>query len=348
MQSQWQGITVLPSSGMDPWGNDILGAHARHARPDLVIVLADAWPLDPAVLRGLGCPVALWMPVDCDRADGEPPGAPMLGAADARVLKDSGAVPVAMSRHGEKALREAGFSPLYVPHAVDTSVFRPPAGREALREQWGVAGRLVIGINAANKDPVRKSYPEQLLAFARFRQRHPEALLLIHALPAIPGNQLDLTTLVRRLGIEDAVKFSDQYGYATGQITPAMLADWYGCLDLLSGCSHGEGFGIPLVEAQACGVPVVTTRWSAMAELAGPGWLAGGEPFWNPVHEAWWLKPSVAAIEEAYEEAFEQAAGRRAAARAFAMDYDADVVLLGHWKPALDEIMARGNAEAAA
>ena len=29
------------------------------------------------------------------------------------------------------------------------------------------------------------------------------------------------------------------------------MADWYGCLDVLSSCSYGEGFGIPLIEAQA-------------------------------------------------------------------------------------------------
>jgi hypothetical protein len=189
--SQWQGLTVLPSTGMDAYGCDVLGGHVAAAKPDLTVILADAWPLNAGVLKGLPCPVALWMPVDADR----------LGAADEKVLRESGAIPVAMSRHGEKCLLDAGFAPLYAPHGIDTSLFRPPADRDALREQWGIAARFVVGMNAANKDAVRKGYPEQMLAFSRFRKRHPEALLLIHALPRMPGNQLDLEVLARRLGL---------------------------------------------------------------------------------------------------------------------------------------------------
>lgn len=341
--SMWNGIPVLPAA-FDGTGMDIIGAHVDSVKPDLVIILADAWPLNPQVLKALPCPVAVWMPVDCGRADGEPESALALGAADARMLAASGAVPVAMSRHGERALREAGLSPLYVPHAVDLQIFRPPADRDALREQWGVTGKFVIGINGANKDGIRKGYAEQLLAFSRFRKRHPEALLLIHALPQTPGCQLDIEALARRVGVADAVLFSDKYKYAAGLLSPADMASWYGVLDVYSGCSYAEGFGVPLIEAQACGTPVVTTDASAMSELKGPGWLAGGEPYWNPVHEAWWVKPSVRSIAGAYEKAFKLAASKRAAAREWALQYDADVVLLDYFKPALDAIMERGNA----
>jgi glycosyltransferase involved in cell wall biosynthesis len=341
--SVWNGIPVLPAA-FDGTGCDILGAHVQSTQPDLVIILADAWPLNPQVLKALPCPVAVWMPVDCGKAEGEPESALTLGAADARMLRASGAVPVAMSRHGEKALREAGFSPLYVPHAVDVQIFKPAADREALREQWGVTGRFVIGINGANKDGIRKGYAEQLLAFSRFRRRHPEALLLIHALPQQPGCQLDIEALARRVGIADAVLFSDKYKYAAGLLSPADMAGWYGVLDLYSGCAYAEGFGVPLIEAAACGTPVVTTDASAMTELRGPGWLVGGEPYWNPVHEAWWLKPSVKAIDRAYEKAHKLAASKRTAAREFALGYDADAILLDYFKPALGAIMERKAA----
>lgn len=331
--SVWNGLPVLPAA-FDGTGMDILGAHAQSVQPDLVIILADAWPLNPQVLRALPCPVAVWMPVDCDT----------LGAADDRMLRASGAVPVAMSKHGEKQLKAAGFPALYVPHGADLQVFRPPADREALREQWSVKDRFVIGINGANKDGIRKGYAEQFLAFSRFRKAHPEALLLVHALPQMPGCQLDLEVLARRCGIEGAVLFSDKYKYVTGLLSPRDMADWYGVLDLYSGCSYAEGFGIPLLEAAACGTPVVTTAGSAMTELRGPGWAVTGEPYWNPVHEAWWCKPSVTGIARAYEKAHRMAAQKRAAAREFAMGYDADLVLVDHWKPALDVLADRKAA----
>lgn len=321
--SQWGGITVLPG-GMDGYGNDIVAAHAHTTRAELVVVLADAWPMNPEVIKGL--PAAMWMPVDCDR----------LGVADEKMLTDSGTVPVAMSRHGRDQLTAAGFKPLYIPHGVDPSVFQPPADRAGLRKSWGVDGRFVIGMNAANKDGVRKGYSEQFHAFARFRKDHPDALLLVHALPQMPNNQLNLVALAQRLGIFDHVKFSDQYAYVTGSIKPTSLAEWYGCLDVLSSCSYGEGFGIPIIEAQACGTPVIVTRGSAMTELAGPGWAVDGQPFWNPVHQADWQVPSIEGIHRAYDKAYRYAASKRAAAREFAMTYDADRVLLEHWKPALD------------
>jgi glycosyltransferase involved in cell wall biosynthesis len=330
--SVWNGIPVLPAA-FDGTGCDVLPAHVQSVKPDMVIILADAWPLNPATLKALPCPVAVWMPVDSD----------VLGAADERMLRASEVTPIAMSRHGEKALKTAGFSPIYIPHGVDAQVFKPPADRGALREKWGVAGKFVIGINGANKDGLRKAYAEQFLAFGRFRKAHPEALLLVHSFARQPGS-VDLTVLARRTGIDGAVLFTDEYKYAVGLISPAELAEWYGVLDVYSGPSYAEGFGVPLIEAPACGTPVVTTGASAMTELKGPGWAVTGEPFYNAVHEAWWLKPGVKAIERAYEKAFKLAASRRPAAREFALQYDADVVLLDYFKPALDAIMERAKA----
>ena len=51
--------------------------------------------------------------------------------------------------------------------------------------------------------------------------------------------------------------FSDQYTYLLGWPEERM-AQLYNAFDVLSLASSGEGFGIPLIEAQACGVPVVS------------------------------------------------------------------------------------------
>ena len=60
----------------------------------------------------------------------------------------------------------------------------------------------MIGINAANQDPVRKAFPEQMAAFAQFRQKHPEALLGVHS--RIQTRQgVDLQRLAADLGIRD-------------------------------------------------------------------------------------------------------------------------------------------------
>lgn len=327
----WEGIPVYPS-GNDLYGNDILAGHARHFGADLVITLMDMWVLSPDLLSSL--PVACWMPVDTRP----------LGKADHIVLTAAGSViPVAMSVFGRDRLAEAGFRPCYVPHGIDTSLFTPPADRDACRKALGVTGKFVIGINAANKDTFRKGYAEQFAAFARFHARHPDTALAVHALAAASG-ALDLRALAAQLGTLDAVILAPQYEYMAGMITSRQMASWYGALDLYSGCSYGEGFGLPLVEAQSCGVPVVVTDASSMTELCGGGWKVGGERLWYPVQQSWWVKPSIDAIARTYEKAYTDRkvlAAKAAKARDFALAYDADTVFAKHWNPVLDELAER-------
>ena len=336
--SEWQGIPVLPR-GFDDHLNDIISAHVQYVKPDLVIVLDDAWPHVSEVWKPL--PAAFWMPVDTAVIDGLGPANP-LAIGDEAFLRESGSIPIAMSRHGEKLLKAAGFtSTLYVPHAVDVQTFAPRPDRDELRKKWKVDGRFVIGIAAANKDGVRKGLSEQFAGFARFRKTHDDALLLVHSMIKYPTSQLDLQRLAARLGIEESVRFTDQYAQVSGLMRPQHMAEWYNILDVFSNCAYGEGFGIPIIEAAACGIPAVVTDCSAMSELKGPGWSVQGHPFWNPVHEAWWLAPDIGGIARAYEKAYRGAATRRQAARAFALEYDAGAVTAEFWKPALDVLAER-------
>jgi len=55
----------------------------------------------------------------------------------------------------------------------------------------------------------------------------------------------------------------------TGYIAPAELARWYARATVLAFPSLDEGFGMPLLEAMAAGTPIVTSRRSALPEVAG-------------------------------------------------------------------------------
>lgn len=330
----WDG-TVLYPAGKADFSPDVLAGHAEAHEADLVLFLMDFRKMGPIaqMIRHQPWKAAAWMPVDThDR----------LGRPDHQVLRASGAFPVAMSRHGLRLLQEAGFTgAAYVPHCVDTTVFRPPADRDALREAAGVADRFVIGINAANMDAARKSFPEQFQAFADFRANHGDALLLVHSQVISPLG-LDLFELVEDFGIGDAVRVTDQYVHTAGLMSPARMAEWYGTLDVLSLCSYAEGFGVPLIEAQACGVPVVTADASATAELRGAGWLVPGDRFWNPVHRAYWVRPRIGEITAAYEQAYQHAAELRGRAVEFARAYDT-----AETAPLWDEILAELEKEPA-
>jgi glycosyltransferase involved in cell wall biosynthesis len=331
----WEnGTVVYPGSTEDTYTQDILPGYYQHFQADLLITLMDAWVLDPGRLAGMN--VAHWLPVDA--AASATGISPFLSAMDRRILEAGGGRPIAMSQFGHKVLTDAGFPALYVPHSVDTSVFRPLEDLEGLRERLGLTGKFVIGINAANQDPVRKGFPEQMAAFAQFHQKHPDSILGIHSRTQTRMG-VDLQRVAADLDIQGSVVFADQFLVASGLMGSADLAKWYGVLDVLSNASYGEGFGLPIVEAQACGTPVVTTAFSAMIELTGSGWCVACDPYWNRGHQAWWGRPAVAAIAAAYESAYEEAASMRDDAREFSLRYDADRVLTEFWKPALAELL---------
>lgn len=324
----WNGIPVYPG-GLHGYGGDVIEGHAKNFGADLVLTLCDPFAQLTDQLAKLQ--VAMWTPVDR-----EP-----LGHIDQQALESAGARVIAMSRFGERILGEAGFDPLYVPHGIDTAVFRPPKDRAKLREAFGVpADAFVIGINATNKDPVRKGIYEMFVAFAGLLARHSDVLLLVHSNPAPALSGVDLGVMAEDLGISRKVTWADPYAYTTGGYTQLDMVVWYGLLDFYAGFSYGEGFGLPIIEAQACGVPVGVTNCSSMTELAGPGWLVDGEPYWHAAHRAAWTKPYVGDILEVFEAAYGGAAARRELARDFALAYDADTVLAQHWAPALKELEA--------
>jgi glycosyltransferase involved in cell wall biosynthesis len=328
----WDGFRIVPSVfDGDPFGAAILGEHFRRERCDLIITLCDLWALEPEHLKGL--PVASWMPVDCSP----------LSLRDERALKISGAVPIAMSPHGERMMRAAGLDPLYVPHGIPLDVYAPAPDRDEARRQLGVDGLFTIGINAANKDAFRKGMAEQYEAFALLHEKHPDTALLVHSLLA-NHNSLDLRVLEQRLGLSGAVRYVDQYALMTGQVSDEHMVRWYSALDLYSAFSLGEGFCLPVVEAMACGVPAGATNCSALADVAAGQWLVGGDSFWNPTHGAWWVKPFIPGILRVYETAYTKGRAyeaKRRKARATAQQFSVEKVAEEYWKPVLATLAER-------
>jgi FkbM family methyltransferase len=330
--TSWEGIPVLPH-GLVRYNNDLRLGHAAHffgGDPGLLLIIYDAWPIDPRSVEGLA--VAVWSPVHC-----EP-----MSLGDRMFYNATRAQPIAMSRYGERQMIKAGLQPVYVPHGVDTSVFRPldAAERSAARAQLGVADdQFMILIVAMNKGvaPPRKAWDAQLDAFARFRARHPEAVLVCHAL--MDSEQgVDLMPLIEDLGLGDDVLFTGQYQQLAGLYPPKYVAGLMGAADVLSNVSLGEGFGLPALEAQACGTPVVVGRNSAQTELCGAGWTVACQKTWNIEDRAWWRQPITAKILAAYEMAWQRARDplMRQRAREFAAGYDTDEVWARFWKPAID------------
>lgn len=335
--TRWtEDIPVYPASTMHKnrfFGLDLTPYYMEDFKADLLLTLSDAWCFDPARLAKYH--VAHWMPVDSMD----------LGDPDRATLRESGAIPVAMSRHGQDVLTRGGYPALYAPHGVDSMVFCPHEQRDQLRSAVGIdPDEFIIVMNSANMDLFRKAFVEQMTAFARFNKRHPKSRLLMHCLPDGRPAGMNLGRWARKLGIFDAVEFADDGRYIAGGYDPEYLGSvFYPVGDIISGCSRAEGFGLPLVEAALCGTPTVATNFSAMRETGAGGVLVNGEPFGSPLHTDFWLTPSVQGIEDAYEFYWQARENGdmpklRAKAREFAMRYDDKKVFAEHWVPVLNQI----------
>ncbi len=332
-----QPFTVY-SGFRDPHGNEVISAHFKDwgKGRGMVIVLSDPWVMRPEVMAPL--PTVAWIPIDHE---------PLIPPTDIW-LRKSQAVPVAMSRWGQEVMRAKGHDPLYVPHGIDANIFHP-VPRDIPRKQlrWS-SDQFVVGIVAANTGiPSRKCWPEMIRAFKIFRERHDDAILYIHS-EMEPGarNGVDITLLCETENVYPLV--SDQYRYCTGRYTPRNVSGLYNAFDVLMNGAAGEGFGIPMLEANACGTPVICTDFSASPEVAPAevgNWNVPGQEFWTNFN-SWQVRPNIEALVDALEQAYAMTAEEREAQRISVAhhalsNYEADYITEKYWKPVLLEAQLR-------
>ena len=290
------GFRVYPA-GTDPYGNDIIRAHVQHFQADVVISLIDVW-----VMKGTAEKIAParwlpWLPIDHD-----PVPEVVLESLQGAYM------PLTYSKWGHKLLRAVGVENMYIPHGIETDVFRLLTEEEQANVR-DFRRRLLGGEDcehltvmvAANKGfPDRKAFQVQLRAWAQFAKDKPHARLYLHTEPTTIYGGLDLAKLCKRLDIEDKVYFPDRYLNFLG--LPAEYLRWvYNAADVLLASTMSEGFGLPIIEAQACGVPVVVTDFSAMPELVRWGFkVPPKDLFWTQLN-SWQAWPDVDGIQEALE-----------------------------------------------
>ncbi|HYU63721.1 MAG TPA: glycosyltransferase family 1 protein [Verrucomicrobiae bacterium] len=135
-----------------------------------------------------------------------------------------------------------------VPEAADP-VFTPRNGAaERVRDKWKIEGRYLLFVGAldARKDP-----HALLRAWTTARLAHPDLKLLI---AGVPGRQAPPS-------MWGAIQL--------GRVVDDELADLYSAASCLVFPSRYEGFGLPCLEAMACGCPVVAFHNSSIPELVG-------------------------------------------------------------------------------
>jgi glycosyltransferase involved in cell wall biosynthesis len=148
-----------------------------------------------------------------------------------------------------------------VPNAVDHELFyrRDRAEIEAVMDKFSIDRPYVLFTGTIEP---RKNVAGLLRAFAATR----EEIRRDHAL-VLAGDKGWLDDDIERLVKEARARGQTviRTGYVDTQDLPAL----YSGASVFALPSHYEGFGIPVIEAMACGTPVITSRASSLPEAAG-------------------------------------------------------------------------------
>jgi alpha-1,3-rhamnosyl/mannosyltransferase len=167
-------------------------------------------------------------------------------------------------------LRPEGIA--VVPLGVDQEVFRPAPVPPAVRQRYGLSEGAPYVLYVGSEDP-RKNVEVLLRAFALVSPRLPQLRLLKVGPAQHQGQRRRLEGLAGELGIGPAVRFLDH-------VPEPDLPALYNAAAVCVLPSAYEGFGLPVLEAMACGTPVVCAAAGALPELAG-----GAAPLF-PAHNA--------------------------------------------------------------
>ena len=141
-------------------------------------------------------------------------------------------------------------------NGIDLKCFKKRKPKATVLSKYGLNDSRPRLINVGRVDP-EKSIDKVIEAFAMITKKVPEAQLVIVGDGTAKS---DLIKLTKKLGLEDNVKF-------TGRVMPPELIDLYLSADAFVTASETETQGIVLIEAAACGLPLIAVDAGAVKEL---------------------------------------------------------------------------------
>jgi FkbM family methyltransferase len=324
---------MLDAGGAE-YGMNVIPTYFEKYKRDVVITLFDIWPMFGKVEK-LNVPWIPYIPVDA-----EPVTTPMSEPLKYAYKR------VAFSKFGKEELRKVNLDSSIIYHGVDTKVYKPEteAGRKLIRKKIGLDENVfLVGTNGANQWD-RKDFPRMIRIFAEFvkKNKAKDALLYLHANPeGMQGKAYSLVELAKLYDIQKQVRFSTEKNV----LWDSGLAKMYNTFDVYLSTSRAEGCGLPILEAQACGVPAIVPENSAQPEwVRGHGWVVPCSDhivaLTTPQHNKWYLidvNKAVDALTEAYKNK-ELRVKYGKMAREAMLQYDWDKIVDEQWIPLLQEV----------
>ncbi len=150
-----------------------------------------------------------------------------------------------------------------VPYGVDFDTFKPRENaQETVSGVMGVRERYVLAVGTVEE---RKNLSRLIQAFSKVRASFAEPLKLVIVGGSGWGHSKVFATAVA-CGVEDQIVFA-------GHIDDPVLTALYSACAVFVQPSFYEGFGLPILEAMACGAPAVVSNCTSHPEVAGDSGL---------------------------------------------------------------------------
>jgi glycosyltransferase involved in cell wall biosynthesis len=255
-----------PSKDAMGWSN--VAVTLKKHKPDAVHIIADPATVCMWLLRRdlIKLPITVYMPIE---------GAPMNYNWVQILHQTPNLKIITCSEYGVEELKRNGLESTMAYHGVSEDFYQyEPEHRRMLRSSVGWDDKFIVMNVAQNVE--RKQWPRLFEAIKIVASKHPQVVLYAHTVPFdnyhLGGH--DLPQLAHQLDIVDSVLFSGRHmkhndSVALSHANYPGLVDLYNMADCFVLPSQVEGFGLPLVEAMACGLPVAHTNYGAGAEVVG-------------------------------------------------------------------------------
>jgi glycosyltransferase involved in cell wall biosynthesis len=147
-----------------------------------------------------------------------------------------------------------------VPHGVDTRIFSPidDLARDRLRaaRNWNSDSFVFLHVGALYS---WKGTALLLKVFAAVAARYPHVRLALKGTDAIYASRSSVAEMRQKLTAAERSAIAGRIDYIGNTLSYSELADLYRSADILVSPYHLEGFNLPVLEAIACGLPVICT-----------------------------------------------------------------------------------------
>lgn len=249
---------TIVGQGREAYFKDVLDKYVKDYKIDVLIILLDTFMLFDWILKLDLSPAKtiFWFP--SDGGQGMP-----LGCENILKKIDH---PIAMAKFGRDQVKIChNIDVDYIPHTIDAKQFfpLPENERQELRRKWGLDGKFVIGVVARNQG--RKMLDRTIEIMALYAKENPDAILLMHLDPEDVAQPFPILSLIQRYNLMNRVLFTGTKWYKG--YTDAEMNNVYNLMDVFLLSTSGEGFGIPIIEAMSCEIPVLATDYTTTKEL---------------------------------------------------------------------------------